>query len=201
MPTLHVIGDSISQQYGPHLERFLHGILAYSRKEGMPGDPGEPNGSNGGDSALVLRYLLACKERAQHWDYLLLNCGLHDMRTNPATGAKQQPPDAYERNLQQIVPLAASLAPQVVWVRTTPVVDAIHNTSPTQGFYRFAADVEQYNALADKIMRAHAVPMIDLFDFTRRLGNQAFADHVHYVESVQREQAAFIAGYLLGRIS
>jgi lysophospholipase L1-like esterase len=201
MPTLHVVGDSISQQYGPHLDRFLRGIIVYSRKEEMPGDPAEANGSNGGDSSLVLRYLLACQQRAYHWDYLLLNCGLHDLRTKPATGAKQQPLDAYEHNLRQIALLAQSLANHVVWVRTTPVVDAIHNTSPTQEFHRFATDVETYNAVADSIMSEHGVPIIDLFDFTRRLGEDAYADHVHYVENVQREQAAFIAGYLLALIS
>jgi len=39
MLTLHVVGDSISMHYGPFLERYLSGLLAYSRKEGMPGDP------------------------------------------------------------------------------------------------------------------------------------------------------------------
>lgn len=195
MLTLHVVGDSISQHYGPHLAHFLQDSCAYSRKESMPGDPNEPNGANGGDSALVLRYLDACAQCAQHWDYLLLNCGLHDLRTDPATGMQQQPLDAYERNLRRIVPLAQSLAGRVLWVRTTPVVDAVHN-SAGQSFLRFAADIDRYNAVADTVMREHGVPLIDLFSFTARLGAGIYADHVHYTEPAQRLQAAFLAGYL-----
>ena len=198
MPTLHVVGDSISQHYGPYLQQYLGGLLAYSRKEGMPGDPNEPSGDNGGDSALVLRYLRACREHGMHWDYLLLNCGLHDIKTDPATGAKQAPPAAYAHNLGAIVPLALALASQVIWVRTTPVDDAIHNARQQQ-FHRFAADVDRYNAIADAIMHEHGIPAIDLFTFTRTLSDDLYMDHVHYRDGVRQLQGAFIAGYLASR--
>ena len=32
---IYIIGDSISIQYGPHLEGYLKGVMAYSRKEGV----------------------------------------------------------------------------------------------------------------------------------------------------------------------
>jgi len=198
MPTLHVVGDSISQHYGPYLQQYLGGLLAYSRKEGMPGDPNEPNGSNGGDSSLVLRYLWACKERGLRWDYLLLNCGLHDIRTDPTSGVKQVMPETYQRNLREIIPLACSLAAHVVWVRTSPVVDAIHNAR-SQAFHRHAVDVDSYNAIADAIMREDGVPAIDLFSFTRALGDDLYMDHVHYRDGVRHLQGAFIAGYLASR--
>lgn len=196
MPTLHVLGDSISQRYGPYLKVYLKGVLDYSRKEGMPGDPAEPNGTNGGDSALVLRYLQACHERDMHWDYLLLNCGLHDLRTNPKTRAKQVEPDLYLNNLRQIVPAARALARHIIWVRTTPVADAIHNAL-SASFHRFAVDVDDYNALADTVMAEAGIPRIDLFDFTRKLGDDPYVDHVHYKENVCQMQAAYIAGYLV----
>ena len=156
MPTLHVVGDSISQHYGPYLADYLAGTLDYSRKEGMPGDPDDANGANGGDSSAVLRYLSACKERGYHWDYLLLNCGLHDLRTDTATGAKQIPPDAYRTNLRAIIALARTLAAHVIWVRTSPVVDAIHNAT-AQSFRRHAADVDAYNSIADAVMQESGV--------------------------------------------
>jgi lysophospholipase L1-like esterase len=196
MKTLHVVGDSISQQYGPHLAQYLAGFFAYSRKEGMPGDPTEPNGANGGDSSLVLRYLQAWQKRQGRWDCLLINCGLHDLRTTPATQAKQVAIDHYERNLREIMPVACTLAPRVIWARTTPVVDAIHN-KPNMEFHRFAADVDRYNAVADAIMKASRIPVIDLFGFTRNLGDDLFIDHVHFRENIQQLQAAFIAGSLM----
>jgi len=193
--TLHVVGDSISQQYGPFLGRYLAGRLEYSRKESMPGGPAEPNGANGGDSSLVLCYLTACERVGRHWDYLLLNCGLHDLRTTPETQAKQVPLEVYHANLRRIVPAARSLASHVLWVRTTPVVDAVHN-SRSLTMHRFATDVDRYNAVADGVMQEHAIPCIDLFTFTRALGDDVYADHVHFTEQVQQLQAAFIAGYL-----
>jgi len=195
MLTLHVVGDSISMHYGPFLERYLSGLLAYSRKEGIPGDPQEPNGANGGDSSLVLRYLTACQQRGWHWNWMLLNCGLHDIKTDPLTGMKQISPETYRRNLGAIVALARSLAEHIVWVRTTPVVDAIHNTRQQQ-FHRFAADVDHYNAIADRIMAAQRIPTIDLFGFTQTLGDDLYVDHVHFAEQVQQLQAAYIAGFL-----
>lgn len=195
MPTLHVVGDSISQHYGPYLAQYVAPWLAYSRKEGMPGEPDEPNGANGGDSALVLRYLRACRQRSLHWDYLLLNCGLHDVRVDAVTRAWQVTADTYRANLETAVRLAAELATHIVWVRTTPVIDAIHN-SREQRFLRFAADVARYNAIADAVMQDAGIPAIDLFAFTQSLGDDVFADHVHFYERVRQAQAAFIAGYL-----
>jgi lysophospholipase L1-like esterase len=195
MPTLHVVGDSISQHYGPYLGDYLAGTLDYSRKEGMPGDPDDANGANGGDSSAVLRYLNACKERGYHWDYLLLNCGLHDLRTDASTGTKQIPPDAYRTNLMAITAVARTLAAHVIWVRTSPVSDDIHNAT-AQPFRRYAADVDAYNSIADAVMQESGIQGIDLFSFTAKLGDGVFLDHVHYVEPVRKLQAAFIAGYL-----
>jgi hypothetical protein len=196
MPTLHVVGSSISEHYGPFLQQYLAGRLDYSRKESMPGDPNEPNGANGGDSSLVLRYLRACRERNWRWDVLLLSCGLHDLRRTLPAGAYQVAPDAYARNLHEIIACAGDLAHSVVWVRATPVVDAIHNAHQ-QAFRRFAADVVAYNTIADAIMQANNTPIIDLFAFTRALGDDVYLDHVHFMESVRQLQAAFIAGHVL----
>lgn len=50
-------------------------------------------------------------------------------------------------------------------------------------------------------MMTDGVPAIDLFAFTRALGgNEIFCDHVHFTETVRQLQAAYIAGYLRGRL-
>jgi lysophospholipase L1-like esterase len=199
---LFVIGDSISIQYGPYLERFLGGSFAYDRKRDAAGGAKAehnldvPQGANGGDSAMVLAYL---KARAAGQpiaaDVLLLNCGLHDIKTDPATNAKQVPPDAYARNLRAILAEARRMNLRVVWVRTTPVITEIHNAR-SRSFHRFAADVAAYNAIADEIMAEAKVPVIDLHGFSARFVPAGFIDHVHYSEAVREKQAAFIAGAL-----
>lgn len=202
---LFVIGDSISMQYGPYLEKFVSSKLEYDRKrddgrEGSENDLNAPTGlgANGGDSSMVLAYL---NERVKRGgipaDILLLNCGLHDIKTTPATGAKQIPIRCYEENLRAILAKAREMRLKVVWVRTTAVIDAIHNTRSVS-LHRFAADVDAYNAVADAIMREEGVPMIDLHALSLHCLPENIVDHVHYDEATREKQAAFIAGALGG---
>ena len=128
----------------------------------------------------------------------MVNCGLHDIKrqlTPSGMLGNQVPIDAYARNLEQIVAIAREMNSMLIWVRTTPVVDAIHNR-PGMEFYRYAADVESYNRVADEIMAHHGITSIDLFTFTRDLGPSAYCDHVHYIDSVRAQHAAFIAAQL-----
>lgn len=200
MKRVYIVGDSISIQYGPYLQGMLRGVLHYSRKEGEEEaklNLDRPQGSNGGDSGMVLDYL---RGRAATGgipaDLLLLNCGLHDIKTDPATGRKQVPLPDYERNLRALLDLRPRLGAALVWIRTTPCDEAVHNANPGMAFHRFARDVEDYNNAADAIMSPAGVPIIDLFTFTRNIGPDLYCDHVHFVDAVRRQQAAFIAGWL-----
>jgi Na+-transporting NADH:ubiquinone oxidoreductase subunit NqrA len=87
-----------------------------------------------------------------------------------------------------------------IWVRTTDVVDDIHNTRISQ-FHRFHEDVLAYNQVADQVMTSNGVPTIDLYTFTREFGAGAYCDHVHFTEEVRRLQAAYIAGFLESQAS
>lgn len=199
LPRLFVIGDSISIQYGDALERRIAGTFRYDRKRDDAGAPRAlsnldvPTGANGGDSAMVLAYLR--HRRATDpisAEVLLLNCGLHDIKTDPATRIRQVEPAAYEANLRAIVAEVAAMGPALVWVRTTPADEYIHNPRNT-GFWRFAADVAAYNGIADRVMAEAAVPGIDLHGFSQGFLPAGFCDHVHYTEPVREEQARFIA--------
>jgi lysophospholipase L1-like esterase len=189
-PTLHVVGDSISIHYGPYLQTMLTGVMAYSRKTAPDGSTDDSGAANGGDSSMVLDYLKTLQPD-RPFDLLLINCGLHDIKRDVATHAVQVPLDRYEANLRAILAQAQRLATRMIWVRTTPVIDERHNRLNTT-FQRFEADVETYNAAADRIMRER----IDLFTFTRNLGPDIYADHVHFTDEVRAQQAAFIAGHL-----
>jgi len=203
LPQVFVIGDSISMHYGPHLERMLDGVMRYARKTGESEGEGYgnldlPQGANGGDSGMVLAYLkFKAGESEFQPDVLLVNCGLHDIKTDPQSGTRQVDMDAYRTNLEALLALGKETAKNLVWVRTTPVDDEQHNSRQMQ-FHRHAKDLDAYNAAADEIVAAAGVASIDLCSFTRGLGSTAeiFCDHVHYVEPVRRLQGAFIAGYL-----
>lgn len=198
---IYIIGDSISIHYGPYLQGYLKGIVEYARKEGEEEallNLDLPQGANGGDSSMVLSFLKGKAARGGiKTDLLLVNCGLHDIKTNPSTGKKQVSLEHYDKNLRSITELVASMGLKLVWIRTTPCDEAVHNRMG-MSFYRFAADTLGYNRVADQIMKEATVPIIDLYTFTMNLGADVYCDHVHFQVPVREKQAAFIAGWLMG---
>ena len=121
---LFVLGDSISMHYGPSLETFISEQCVCLRKGEKNADPGDLNlGSdiNGGDSQLVREYLDARIQRGFKPDLLLLNCGLHDIKTDPASRFKKVPIDIYAENVKAISRTLKIASIPTVWVRTTPV--------------------------------------------------------------------------------
>jgi len=199
LPQLHVIGDSISIHYGPHLQTMLTGVVTYSRKTAPDGSLDDTGAANGGDSALVLDYLRALQPE-RPFDILLINCGLHDIKRAVTTHTVQVPLDQYEANLREILVEAQRLAARTIWVRTTPVIDERHNRL-NMTLQRFETDVETYNATADRIILEHSIAAIDLFTFTRNLGPDVYVDHVHFTPEVRAQQAAFIVGHIFARIT
>ncbi|MFM8321042.1 MAG: SGNH/GDSL hydrolase family protein [Chloroflexota bacterium] len=203
LPRLFVLADSISIGYGPELERLLDGRFTYDRKGYalLATAPLDSPQINGGDSACVLAYLRSAVSELPRASLLLLNCGLHDLRVNPLSRAHQVELPEYTRNLEQILYLAADAGHHLVWVRTTPVADALHNRLSAE-YWRYTADIERYNAAADHVMLVNEAPTIDLYRFTLRLaqppgGLEAlYEDHVHFTTDVRRLQAAYIAGWL-----
>jgi lysophospholipase L1-like esterase len=198
MKRVYVIGDSISIHYGPYLKFYLNGVMKYSRKEGEDAllDLDNPLGANGGDSSMVLSYLKLKVALGIDADFLLVNCGLHDIKADPKSGAKQIPLEQYEENLRKIIQLVAKQAkPELIWIRSTPCDDVVHNR-PNKTFYRFKADCDAYNDAADQIMAERKIRCIDLHTFTSNLGSNLFCDHVHFHPHIREKQAAFIAEWL-----
>lgn len=200
-PKVFVVGDSISIQYGPYLEKYLNGKADYDRKNDTPGQKAEanldyPTGANGGDSKMVLAYL---KTKVAEPDFrpnvLLLNCGLHDIKFDPKTQTHQVDSASYRQNLHAIYALLKKHKIPIIWASSTAVVDSIHNSRST-AFHRYTKDLEAYNRIADEVWHKHKVPVIDLNEFTRNLPGNNYIDHVHYNESTRALQAAYIAGYL-----
>jgi lysophospholipase L1-like esterase len=197
-PTVFVIGDSISIHYGPYLKNSLEGFFSYDRKR----DKGEaiedldnPVGANGGDSGMVLAYLKELQNTVDFkTDFLLLNCGLHDIKRKSASDTTQISLKRYKENLLSIVRLSSEMNVKLVWINSTPVVDTIHNKRVP--FFRFSKDLIAYNKVADSIMYQAKVPVIDLYTFTKKYTPNGYLDHIHYKKEIREKQADFIAGNL-----
>lgn len=198
MHSLFVLGDSISLDYGPHVEAALKGVASVSRKEGR-GEAYEnldlPRGANGGHSGMVREYLGYLKAGGVfHTDVMLINCGLHDIKSNPETGELQVSAEAYRENLMAIMELAPGLAEKVAWVRTTPIDDERHAKRGC-GFGRVQADVDQYNQIADEVMREQGIQVIPFDEATVEMGTrmELYRDGVHFLKPVQKEQGEYLA--------
>ena len=200
-PGVFVLGSSQTIQFGPYLEKKLDGIFRYDRKRDSGGERAEdnldiPQGASGGDSSMVLAYL---RQRRHNnpidADILLLQCGLHDIKTEPSTGRKQVPIHQFESNLQEALKEAEQMGLKVAWLRITPVIDEIHNAR-SKSFHRFSADVDSYNAVADRIMAKAGAESIDMNPLCQSLIPEAFIDHIHYDLPAREAQASFITSEL-----
>jgi lysophospholipase L1-like esterase len=190
-----IIGDSISIHYGPYLQHFLGDQYQYERKGGVHSQmnkPDIPEGANGGDSKRVVAYLDSLYHTSQfQTDYLVVNCGLHDIKILSSNGETSVSPEEYVQNLSEMIRLSKAMSTRLIWIRSTPVVDSIHNTKVH--FKRFNKDVMRYNHLADSVMNAAQVPIIDLYSFTLKFGNDNYEDHVHFKKHIRIKQARYIA--------
>jgi len=194
--SLFVLGDSISIHYGPFLRTMLRDIFDYDRKgRGKENSEAEAEEVNGGDSAMVLEYLQRHIRRISRCDVLLLNCGLHDIKTDNRTGVTQVPLARYEQNLSAVLNLIEPQHVRLAWVSTTPVEDHRHNRLNRE-FKRYNRDVIAYNRVASGLMNARNVPVIDLYTFMCNLDLDLYCDHVHFTEKVRALQASYIAGAL-----
>lgn len=199
-PKLFLVGDSISMHYTPYLKADVAGRFSFSRKaspgmEVTAGTIDDPK-ANGQDSRLVLSYLRTRFAEADfHPDVVLINCGMWDIKRDPKTNQIVVAADEYKSNLVAIADLVRSKRAKMIWINTTPVDDARHN-SISKSFYRFNADVVAYNDIAEKLFNARHVPIVDLYTFTEQLGPGHRIDHAHFDEPTRALQAAYIAGFL-----
>lgn len=201
LPSVFIIGDSISIGYCPYLRKYLKGKFQYSRKRGVKEALWNLDikmGANGGDSSLVLKYLRGNHSHKEipEVDYFLFNCGLHDIKTNPISKKKQTPLLKYGKNLLLILQKLNRFADHVIWINSTPVNDTRHNTR-CKDFFRYNKDLLVYNSVAKNIMQKHNIPIIDLYSFTRKCGHNLFTDHIHFKKTIYLKQSIYIARFLL----
>lgn len=150
-PVVLIIGDSISMDGGylPGVTRRLGDRFRVIH-----------NPDNGGDSADILAHVDEWLAAAEP-DIVHFNCGLHDSKFDRLRKTRQQEPQAYERNLREIIRrLRARPETRLIFALTTPVNEEWHRAA--RPFDRRAADVILYNTIARRVMSENAIPINDL---------------------------------------
>jgi acyl-CoA thioesterase-1 len=143
LPRVLLIGDSISMGYTLPVRELLKGKANVHR---IP--------ANGGPTINGLKNLKAWLGTGK-WDVIHFNFGIHDMKFMEP-GKQQVPPDAYEKNLREIVKQLQATGARLIWATTTPIPDGELN--PSRTFDK----VPTYNAIAIKVMTETGVTINDL---------------------------------------
>ncbi len=152
LPRVLLIGDSISMGYTLPVRAALAGKANVHR-------PPTNCSSTGHGLSQIEKWLGSGK-----WDVVHFNFGLHDAKL-PPEGVRHAPPDVYEKNLRQLVQRLKATGAKLIWATTTPVPNG-GVLSPERRF----GSVEQYNAIARKVMVENGVAIDDL--------NAVIAPHV-----------------------
>ncbi len=193
-PKVVLIGDSIRLAYAPIVIKQLGEQLQ------IVSPP-----ANGGDSANVLKNIEAWAIREQP-AIVHFNCGIHDTKRFQATGKFQVSPEEYAANLRQIVRrLRTETKATVYFALTTPIVDERAAQARVGRDYELLnASTEQYNTIAQAVMKELDVPVNDL---RAALGSPeeaaAFitADGVHLTAAGNQKLGAAVAAFLRERLA
>ncbi len=194
LPKVVLVGDSIRLSYAASVEKSLAGKATIISPK-----------ANGGDSSNVLRHLEAWVIEQQP-AIVHFNCGIHDTKKFKAKGEFQVSPEQYETNLRSIVErVRAKTDAVVLFATTTPILDdRAAKTRSDRNYELLGASVEQYNAIARRVMRELRVPVNDLHAALAKNKQPVEAliggDGVHLTETGRtlagRQVAQFIGRYL-----
>ena len=153
LPHVLIIGDSISIGYTLPTRELLTGKVNLHR---IP--------TNGGPTTKGLSEIEKWLGNKK-WDLIHFNWGLHDLKymgkdgTNLVPkekgGVVQVPLADYENNLEKLVVRMKNSAKQLVWRNTTPI--------PPGSKARYVGDSVNYNEAAERVMKRHKIPTLDLF--------------------------------------
>lgn len=172
MKSCILIGDSIRLGYQATVNAALEGFVTMWQPE-----------ENGGTSANILEHL-------DEWvlsrkpDIVHINCGLHDIARREDDNTQSRIDlDQYTKNVRSIFDqVRAKTNAQLLWARTTPVIEERHNS--LKGFHRYNADINAYSAAVDSICKEMNIPIDNLHAIVLASNPEAIltADGVHYTD-------------------
>ncbi|QDU27529.1 GDSL-like Lipase/Acylhydrolase [Anatilimnocola aggregata] len=193
LPKVVLIGDSIRLSYAPVVAKQLAGKANVVSPK-----------PNGGDSSNVLKHIEEWAVREQP-AIVHFNCGIHDTKKFKSTGKFQVSPEQYEANLRAIVAaIRKGTKAKVFFALTTPIVDdRAAKTRAERDYGLHNASTEQYNEIAQRVMKELDVPVNDLRAALGTPAEQAAKivdDGVHLnkqgVEKLGAAVATFVAQHL-----
>lgn len=165
LPRVLLIGDSISIGYTQPVRDLLSDKANVHRPL--------TNCSSSGNGLANLDKWLG-KEK---WDVIHFNFGLHDAKL-PPEGNRHAPPDVYETNLRELVKRLQKTGAKLIFATTTPVPNG-GVISPTRRF----GSVQEYNAIALKVMKDNGVSIDDLnATIAPELKTLQIANDVHFTK-------------------
>ncbi len=190
-----ILGDSISIGYTPFVREALRDAAAVVR----PAQGGKDENCEGTAKGVkeIERWLAL---EGGKWDAIHFNFGLHDLkRVDAKTGKnsdrpedpRQSEPEAYEKNLREIVAALRKTGAKLVFACTTPVPAG--RLSPL----RDPEDPPRYNAIARKVMEENGVAVNDLHAFALpRLKDIQLPRNVHFTKEGSRLLAGEVERHL-----
>lgn len=179
LPRVLIIGDSISMGYTLPVRELLAGKANVHRPP--------TNCSSTGNGLNHLKSWLA----DQKWDVIHFNFGLHDAKL-PPEGIRHSPPDAYEKNLRELVRQMQATGARLIFATTTPVPNN-GVISPTRRF----GSIESYNTAALKVMKEAGVAVNDLNGFIApQVAALQKPNDVHFTEEGSARLARQVAAAL-----
>ena len=184
LPRVLLIGDSISIGYTPIVRATLKG------KANIHHPP--ENCSDSGFGVKSLDKWLGDKK----WDVIHFNFGLHDLKyldekgkyVSPDKGKQVNPPDAYEKNLRELVTKLKATGAKLIFCNTTPVPDASAG--------RVKDNEVVYNAVAAKVMAENAIPVDDLHAIVKAKPELQLPKNVHFTPDGYKALAAEVVSHV-----
>jgi acyl-CoA thioesterase-1 len=159
LPDVLILGDSISIGYTLQVRDQLKGVANVYRP--MMTKDGRIQPGNCMDSVTGLKklnYWLG----SNSWQVIHFNFGLHDLKyttkdgkyVKSDQGTQVVSPEAYEKNLREMVVCLKNTGAALVWASTTPV--------PANTPGRMEGDEKIFNKVAEKVMKENLIQIDDL---------------------------------------
>ncbi|TWT64578.1 SGNH/GDSL hydrolase family protein [Allorhodopirellula solitaria] len=192
LPNVLILGDSISIGYTLQVRETLQGKANVFRPISDDGQRPENCSGTTKGVASIDRWL-----DGRDWDVIHFNFGLHDLKHVKEAGAaqasnsmqdpRQAEPEAYRKNLTEIVKKLSATEAKLIYATTTGYPAGVKPA-------RLPADANLYNELAVEIMRSHDIEINDLHALCQdRMEELQLHKNVHFNAKGRTVQAERVA--------